>query len=87
MVIGGSSGIGLETAHLARACGADIIITAREPAGSGERAYLPTRRGYDDRLDTSTRPRADDRLLAKRGRRVRPDDEPEGGFDDIEDGG
>jgi NAD(P)-dependent dehydrogenase (short-subunit alcohol dehydrogenase family) len=30
-VIGGSSGIGLETARLARANGADIILTAREP--------------------------------------------------------
>src|SRR5690349_18349171 len=31
LVIGGSSGIGLETARLARARGADIIITARNP--------------------------------------------------------
>jgi NAD(P)-dependent dehydrogenase (short-subunit alcohol dehydrogenase family) len=31
MVIGGSSGIGLETARLARAQGADIILTARGP--------------------------------------------------------
>jgi len=31
MVIGGSSGIGLETARLARAKGADIILTARNP--------------------------------------------------------
>ena len=31
VVIGGSSGIGLETARLARAKGADIILTAREP--------------------------------------------------------
>jgi NAD(P)-dependent dehydrogenase (short-subunit alcohol dehydrogenase family) len=31
VVIGGSSGIGLETARLARAQGADIILTAREP--------------------------------------------------------
>jgi GTPase len=46
-----------------------------EPAGSGERAYLPTRRGADDRFDTSTRPRADARLRAKKGRRIRPDDE------------
>jgi NAD(P)-dependent dehydrogenase (short-subunit alcohol dehydrogenase family) len=30
-VIGGSSGIGLETARLARAKGADVILTAREP--------------------------------------------------------
>ncbi len=31
LVIGGSSGIGLETAGLARAKGADIILTARNP--------------------------------------------------------
>ena len=31
LVIGGSSGIGLETARLARARGADIILTARDP--------------------------------------------------------
>ena len=31
VVIGGSSGVGLETARLARASGADIILTAREP--------------------------------------------------------
>ena len=31
LVIGGSSGIGLETARLARAKGADIILTARTP--------------------------------------------------------
>ena len=31
LVIGGSSGIGLETARLARAAGADIILTARNP--------------------------------------------------------
>ena len=31
LVIGGSSGIGLETARLARAQGADIILIARSP--------------------------------------------------------
>src|SRR2546428_5589782 len=31
VVIGGSSGIGLETARLTRAEGADVIITARDP--------------------------------------------------------
>jgi NAD(P)-dependent dehydrogenase (short-subunit alcohol dehydrogenase family) len=31
LLIGGSSGIGLETARLARARGADIILTARDP--------------------------------------------------------
>jgi NADP-dependent 3-hydroxy acid dehydrogenase YdfG len=31
LVIGGSSGIGLETARLARAKGAEVILTARDP--------------------------------------------------------
>src|SRR5262245_26406836 len=31
VVIGGSSGIGFETARLARAEGADVILTARDP--------------------------------------------------------
>jgi NAD(P)-dependent dehydrogenase (short-subunit alcohol dehydrogenase family) len=31
LVVGGSSGIGLETARLARARGADVILTARDP--------------------------------------------------------
>jgi GTPase len=46
-----------------------------EPAGSEE--YVPTRRGYDERLQTSTRNRADDRLLAKKARRVRSGDDVE----------
>src|SRR6476619_1347588 len=31
VVIGGSSGMGLETARLARAHGADIVLTGRDP--------------------------------------------------------
>ena len=31
IVIGGSSGIGLETARLARGKGAQVILTARDP--------------------------------------------------------
>jgi NAD(P)-dependent dehydrogenase (short-subunit alcohol dehydrogenase family) len=31
VVIGGSSGIGLETARLARAAGADVVLTGRDP--------------------------------------------------------
>jgi NAD(P)-dependent dehydrogenase (short-subunit alcohol dehydrogenase family) len=31
LVIGGSAGIGLATAHAARAAGADVILTARDP--------------------------------------------------------
>ena len=34
VVIGGSAGIGLETARRARAEGADVILTARDPSGS-----------------------------------------------------
>ncbi len=37
VVIGGSAGIGLETARLARAAGADVILTGRDP-GRLERA-------------------------------------------------
>jgi NAD(P)-dependent dehydrogenase (short-subunit alcohol dehydrogenase family) len=33
VVIGGSAGIGLETARLARARGADVVLTARDPDG------------------------------------------------------
>src|SRR3954454_19794228 len=42
-----------------------------EPAGgvAEEAAYLPTRRGYDERLDVSSRARAAKRLAAKRSRR------------------
>jgi NAD(P)-dependent dehydrogenase (short-subunit alcohol dehydrogenase family) len=32
VVIGGSSGIGLETARLAQACGAEVVLTGRDPA-------------------------------------------------------
>jgi NAD(P)-dependent dehydrogenase (short-subunit alcohol dehydrogenase family) len=32
VVLGGSSGIGLATAHHARAAGADVILTGRDPA-------------------------------------------------------
>ena len=31
VVIGGSAGIGLETARLARTAGADVIVTGRNP--------------------------------------------------------
>ena len=51
-----------------------------EPAGAVAEAqdYLPTRRGYDERLDPATRTRAVERLAAKRSRRRAPDeDDPE----------
>jgi NAD(P)-dependent dehydrogenase (short-subunit alcohol dehydrogenase family) len=34
VLIGGSAGIGLETARRARAEGADVVLTARIPSGS-----------------------------------------------------
>jgi len=37
VVIGGSAGIGLETARRARAEGASVILTAATPAGSSKR--------------------------------------------------
>jgi NAD(P)-dependent dehydrogenase (short-subunit alcohol dehydrogenase family) len=52
VVIGGSAGIGLETARLARAAGADVILTGRDPIAWS--APRPT----SERLSTapSTRP-------------------------------
>src|SRR5215470_6468055 len=38
VVIGGSSGMGLATARLARAHGAEVILTARDPDRLGEAA-------------------------------------------------
>jgi NAD(P)-dependent dehydrogenase (short-subunit alcohol dehydrogenase family) len=51
VVIGGSSGIGLQTARLARAMGADIILTARNPdrlhrAGLGLGVSIPFGDGF-----------------------------------------
>ncbi len=48
-----------------------------EPASSmADAEYRPTRRGADERLDISTRARAEERLAAKRSRR-RPQEDPE----------
>jgi short-subunit dehydrogenase involved in D-alanine esterification of teichoic acids len=38
VIIGGSAGIGLETARRARAAGAEVILTARNPARLAEAA-------------------------------------------------
>jgi GTP-binding protein len=46
-----------------------------EPAGDEDGSYLPGRRGTDPRLDADQRPRAHERLSAKRARRVAGDDE------------
>jgi GTP-binding protein len=48
-----------------------------EPAGADFDEYTPARRGRDDRLSTDTRPRADDRLAAKRARRGAVEDDGE----------
>jgi len=48
-----------------------------EPAGAAADDYVPTRRGFDERLGSSTRTRATERLEAKRSRRRSTDeDEP-----------
>jgi NAD(P)-dependent dehydrogenase (short-subunit alcohol dehydrogenase family) len=53
VVIGGSAGIGLETARLARAEGADVIITGRDPArlAAAARAVAAQRSAAFDAFD------------------------------------
>jgi GTP-binding protein len=47
-----------------------------EPTGGlADDAYAPTRRGHDERLDTSHRTRAEERLAAKRARRAPSEDD------------
>jgi GTP-binding protein len=62
-----------------------------EPTGGvqAEEQYLPTRRGSDQRLETSARSRAHERLEAKRARKRPSEDEDgdvDGGVDGDEDG-
>ena len=52
VVIGGSAGIGLETARRARAEGADVVLTGRNPDGSS----APRRKSARVALPPSTRP-------------------------------
>ncbi|MEO6703062.1 MAG: GTPase ObgE [Jatrophihabitantaceae bacterium] len=47
----------------------DYVFDFEPTAGMADDAYQPTRRGTDDRLDQLTRPRADQRLAAKKARR------------------
>jgi GTP-binding protein len=69
-------GVEDELARLGAEPGAAVTIGDMtfdfEPAGS---EYIPSRRGSDNRMDGSTRIRADERLAAKRARRHAPDDE------------
>jgi GTP-binding protein len=65
----------------------DVTFDWQPTLGEADEEYLPTRRGADDRLDTSNRARALDRLEAKRSRR-RSDGYAEGAdgaeFDDAD---
>ena len=69
-------GVEDELARLGAEPGAAVTIGDMtfdfEPAGS---EYIPSRRGSDNRMDVSTRIRAEDRLAGKRARRHGPDDE------------
>jgi len=47
LVIGGSAGIGLATAHLARAVGAQVVLTGRDPQRLERVAADLGARGYD----------------------------------------
>jgi GTP-binding protein len=47
----------------------DVQFDFEPTAGVDEDAYLPTRRGSDERLDLDTRPRAYQRLAAKKARK------------------
>jgi GTP-binding protein len=53
----------------------DFVFDFEPTAGMADEAYAPTRRGTDERLDTVTRPNADDRLAAKKARRQHATDE------------
>jgi len=51
----------------------DFVFDFEPAGGITDEAYSPTRRGEDDRLADITRPNADERLAARRARRVHPD--------------
>jgi GTP-binding protein len=53
----------------------DYVFDFQPTAGMADEDYAPTRRGTDDRLDTSARPNADDRLASKKSRRQHLSDE------------
>ena len=75
-------GVEDELARLGAQPGAAVTIGAVtfdfEPSGGvDESEYQPTRRGFDERLDASTRTPAHERLAAKRARRAPGEDEDE----------
>ena len=53
---------------------ADYVFDFEPTGGVADEAYVPTRRGQDDRLATVTRPGADERLAARKARRRHPED-------------
>ncbi len=55
----------------------DVTFDFEPTAGMDDDAFVASRRGLDERLDTSTRPDADDRLAAKKARRMHEDYEGE----------
>ncbi|MCW2538878.1 MAG: obgE [Frankiales bacterium] len=68
-------GVEQELAKLGAEPGASVVIGDYvfdfEPtSGMADEEYQPHRRGTDERLSVDTRPNADDRLAAKKGRRV-----------------
>jgi len=71
-------GVEARLAELGAQPGAAVTIAGVtfdfEPTGG---AYVPTRRGSDERLEVNTRPAPAERLAAKKARRVRADDEDE----------
>ena len=77
-------GVEDELARLGAQRGAAVTIGAVtfdfEPTGGIDAEYHPVRRGSDERLESSTRTRAHERLAAKRARKLRTDE------DDTDDG-
>jgi GTP-binding protein len=53
----------------------DYVFVFEPTAGMADEAYLPTRRGADERLEDVSRPNADDRLAAKKARRAHLSDD------------
>jgi GTPase len=83
-------GVEAELAKLGALPGAAVTIGEVtfdfEPTG-GIDEYVPSRRGSDERLDVSTRPKPAERLAGKKARRRRDDDDADGDWaDDDADG-
>jgi GTP-binding protein len=74
-------GVEAELARLGAQPGAAVTIGDVtfdfEPSAGLAEEYVPTRRGTDERLETSARARASDRLAAKKARRAQTEDDDE----------